>query len=545
MKLFRFIKPSSSAAAAQFLIVSLLAGVMNAGVLVIVNFASQTAYGTVWSFYLFFIFLLAVSVYFVAQSHAFGMVAVEVEATVYRARLEVLDLVRRCELLSIEATGEARILGAMTGEAQRLSAAMAQLTTGLQSALVAVITAAYIAYVSGAAFALWVISVAVAAYMILRQWGISQDLLIRATVKDGEFQDTSAALLHGFKEVKLSRRRADALYEELFGLADESRAIRAEAQAGMNRSFVVGQVLFFLLIGSMVFLLPALGTISAKTLGQATMAVLFVLGPVSMIIGAIPALSSAEAAARAIYDLEATLQAQIKAESSLLANDPAPLPERKDFRSLELRGVTFRYPRNERGSGFVLGPLDFRVNAGETVFITGGNGAGKSTFLRILTGLYPAQGGEILVDSRPVDEANLQDVRDRIAAVFSDYFLFRKLYGLTDTMEPDEADALLREMAIADKAAIRDGAFTTVQLSTGQRKRLALIAAVLEGKPLLVLDEWAADQDPVFRRKFYEEVLPSLKARGITIIAATHDDRWFHLADRQIRLSEGLIVPVD
>ncbi len=367
---------------------------------------------------------------------------------------------------------------------------------------------------------------------------------ISAEINNGEFQDTSAALLHGFKEVKLSRRRADALYDELFGLADEARDIRAEAQAGMNRSFVVGQVLFFLLVGSMVFLLPALGTISARTLAQATMAVLFVLGPVSMIIGAIPALSGAEAAARAIFELEATLQAQIRAESLVAANDPAPLPERKEFRSLELRGVTFRYPRSERGNGFVLGPLDFKVTAGETVFITGGNGAGKSTFLRILTGLYPAQGGQILLDGQPVDEVYLQDVRDRIAAVFSDYFLFRKLYGLTDTLAPEEADALLQEMDIVDKAAIRDGAFTTVQLSTGQRKRLALIAAVLEGKPLLVLDEWAADQDPVFRRKFYEEVLPSLKARGITIIAATHDDRWFHLADRQIRLSEGLIVPV-
>jgi putative ATP-binding cassette transporter len=545
MKLFRFIRPASSAAATRFVIISLLAGLMNAGVLVIVNFASQTVYGTAWSIYLFFVFLLAVGIYFVAQSQAFAMVASEVEATVHRARLEVLDLVRRCELLSIEATGEARILGAMTGEAQRLSQAMAQLTTGLQSTLVAIITAFYIAYVSGAAFALWVISVAIAAYMILRQWGISQGLLVRATAKDGEFQDTSAALLHGFKEVKLNRHRADALYRELFGLAEEARDIRAEAQAGMNRSFVVGQVLFFLLIGSMVFLLPALGTISARTLAQATMAVLFVLGPVSMIIGAIPALSSAEAAAGAIFSLEAALQAQISAEGQRLTGEPPlPLPERSAFRSLELRGVTFRYPRSERGSGFVLGPLDFKVTAGETVFITGGNGAGKSTFLRILTGLYPAQGGEILLDGHPVDEASLQAVRDCIAAVFADYFLFRKLYGLTDGLAPEDADALLEEMAIADKAAIRNGAFTTVQLSTGQRKRLALIAAVLEGKPLLVLDEWAADQDPVFRRRFYEEVLPSLKARGITIIAATHDDRWFHLADRQIRLSEGLIVPV-
>lgn len=538
MKLFRFVMPADSAAGMRFVIISLLAGLMNAGVLMIVNIASQTAYGTAENFYLFFVFLLAVAIYFVAQGRAFAMVAADVEATVYRARLGLLGLIRRCELLSIEAIGEARILGAMTAEAQRLSQAMSQLTTGLQSVLVAFLTGIYIAYISRAAFVLWMISVAISGYLILRQWDVSQRLLTRATAKDGEFQDTSAALLHGFKEVKLSRRRADALYVELFAQADAARAIRTEAQAGMSRSYVFGQVLFFLLVGAMVFLLPALSDISAKTLAEATMAVLFVLGPVSMIIGAVPALASAEAAARAIVGLEAALEAQVAAEAA--ADDGDVPPDIGRFRSLELSGVTFRYPDNNRGDGFVLGPIDFRVAAGETVFITGGNGAGKSTFLRLLTGLYRPQSGRILLDGSPVDPTHLQELRDRIAAVFADYFLFRKLYGVDVVAE--EAGELLRDMEIADKAAIRNGAFSTVQLSTGQRKRLALIAAVLEGKKLLVLDEWAADQDPGFRRKFYEVLLPALKRRGITIIAATHDDRWFHLADRRIRLSDGRIV---
>ena len=538
MKILRFVAQADSAARTRYVAISLLAGLMNAGVLMVVNFAAQEAYGSIESFYLFFVFLLAVLTYLVAQRRAFGMVVDEVEATVHRTRVDFLGLIRRCELLSIEAMGEARILGAMTGEAQRLSQAMGQVSTGLQSVLVALITGVYIAWISRPAFVLWMISVAISTHLILRQWDVSQRLLERAASKDGEFQDTTAALLHGFKEVKLSRRRADALYAELFTQADDTRMIRTEAQEGMVHSYVFGQVLFFLLIGAMVFLLPALGDIDKATLAQATTAVLFVLGPVTMIIGSIPALATAEAAARTIVALQEALQAQISAEATA-ENGVAPdAPE--PFRSLELSGITFRYPQNGRDGGFVLGPIDFSIAAGECVFITGGNGSGKSTFLRLLTGLYPPQAGRIVLDGSPVDPAHMQGLRDRFAAVFADYFLFRKLYGV-EVAEAD-AKALIEEMEVAGKTALHDGAYTTVQLSTGQRKRLALIAAVLEGKQILVLDEWAADQDPSFRRKFYEVILPSLKRRGITIIAATHDDRWFHLADRHIRLVDGQVV---
>lgn len=534
MKLFRFLSPGSNAGWVRLVLVSMLSGLTNAGVLMIVTMATRSAYGTALSVYLFFVFLLTVAIYYVSQRLAFGMVAADVENTVHRTRLRILDLVRRCELITIEAMGETRILAAMTSEAQRLSQAMSQVTAGLQSVLVAVITGIYIAWLSRAAFVLWVFVVAVSAVIILREWSASQRLLTQAAATDQTFQETSSGLLQGFKEVKLSQARADALNSSLTGLAGQARTARVEAARGMSRSYVFGQVLFFLLVGSMVFLLPGLGDLNAETLKEATTAVLFVLGPVSMIVGAVPALASAEAAARTLSELEQVLADRVA------ANEDVPIPAHvtaKGFQRVELAGVTFTYPDGERGSGFRLGPVDFHVNAGEMVFITGGNGAGKSTFLRLLTGLYRPQSGEIRLNGYALHPSEMQDFRNRIATVFADYHLFRALYGVE--VDAAEAAALIDAMEVTGKAAIRDSEFTTVALSTGQRKRLALIGAVLEHKPLLILDEWAADQDPGFRRKFYEVILPALKRSGIAVVAATHDDRWFHVADRHVRLSEG------
>ena len=534
MKLFRFLAPASNNGWVRLVLVSALSGLTNAGVLMIVTIATRSAYGTALSVYLFFVFLLTVAIYFVSQRLSFGMVAADVEDTVHRTRLRILELVRRCELITIEAMGETRILAAMTSEAQRLSQAMSQVTAGLQSVLVTVITGIYIAWLSRPAFMLWVCVVAVSAMIILREWGASQKLLIQAAATDQSFQETSSGLLHGFKEVKLSRPRADALNAALGSLAEQSRAARIEAARGMSRSYVFGQVLFFLLVGSMVFLLPGLGDMNVETLKEATTAVLFVLGPVSMIVGAVPALASAEAAARTLSELEQALSEQVAEE------DDVPIPvtvAAKGFQRLEMAGVTFSYPDGERGSGFRLGPVDFHIDSGEMVFITGGNGAGKSTFLRLLTGLYRPQSGEIRLNGYTLQQSEMQDFRNHISTVFADYHLFRTLYGVD--VDTAEAAWLIDMMEVAGKAAIRDQEFTSVALSTGQRKRLALIAAVLEHKPLLILDEWAADQDPGFRRKFYEVILPALKQSGIAVVAATHDDRWFHVADRHVRLFEG------
>ena len=183
---------------------------------------------------------------------------------------------------------------------------------------------------------------------------------------------------------------------------------------------------------------------------------------------------------------------------------------RKRFDRIELRNVMFHYVDKSSEAVFQVGPVDFTLRSGDLVFITGGNGSGKSTLLKVLAGLYQPDFGEILLDGVHVDESNRDAYRALIAAIFVDYHLFQRLYGIADP-DPAEVDRLLTEFRLRDKTRLTDGEFSTLDLSGGQRKRLALIVSLLEKRPILLLDEWTADQDPDFRRKFYDELLPALK----------------------------------
>jgi putative ATP-binding cassette transporter len=252
----------------------------------------------------------------------------------------------------------------------------------------------------------------------------------------------------------------------------------------------------------------------------------------------IPVFAQANAAAGAIADLVDRLEtARPPALSQVETGVPLPEP----FGRISLSGVQFSYPPQGQDRSFAVGPMDFDVRSGEIVFLTGGNGSGKSTFLRLLTGLYAPTDGEVRVDATAVDAVNRQAYRDLFAAVFSDYHLFRRLYGV-DPADPAEIQEWLARLDLDGKTQFVGDRFEPIDLSTGQRKRLALLAAVVEDRPMLVLDELAADLDPVFRRTFYEDVLPSLKRSGRTIVAATHDDRYFHVADRRFHLVDGRIA---
>jgi putative pyoverdin transport system ATP-binding/permease protein len=184
------------------------------------------------------------------------------------------------------------------------------------------------------------------------------------------------------------------------------------------------------------------------------------------------------------------------------------------------------------------------LRSGELVFITGGNGSGKSTFLRVLAGLYPPDAGEIMLDGVVVNAETRDTYRSLMSSVFTDYHLFQRLYGIPEQNEADLAP-LLAQFRLSDKTGLVDGEFRTLELSGGQRKRLALIVALLEKRPILLLDEWTADQDPDFRRKFYHELLPELIQAGATLVVITHDDRYLdelHLPARRLRMDEGRFV---
>lgn len=298
------------------------------------------------------------------------------------------------------------------------------------------------------------------------------------------------------------------------------------------RQLIFGHVAFFFLLAVVVFVAPSYTRWFAGDVAKICAAVIFMIGPLGGVIQAVAVLASADAAIRRIRELDGRLRAIAEPVAADSPGAAAP-----GFAEIRLHGVLHAYPAAPGETAFTVGPLDLVIRRGEVIFVTGGNGSGKSTFIKLLTGLYRPVHGHVACDGVPVGDAGRAAYRERFAAVFSDFHLFPRRHGAPPA-GPEAAD-LLDWLEIGHLVRLDGDAFSRTDLSTGQRKRLALVSALLEARPLLILDEWAADQDPHFRRKFYREILPALKARGLTIIAVTHDDHYFDVADRRLHFEEG------
>ena len=272
--------------------------------------------------------------------------------------------------------------------------------------------------------------------------------------------------------------------------------------------------------------------------------ILFMLGAIFGAVGSVPALTTANASAEKITSVEAEIDALLARSARRQTRagnvDSVWVTMPKPSQSIVMNGVTFTHRDQHAEHGFVVGPIDLKINIGEITFITGGNGSGKSTLIKLLTALYPPQAGVILLDGQPIAPHNEQAYRDLFGTVFSDYHLFSRGYGM-----PVPTAAVIEERleyyGLTGKTQFSDGCFWNNGLSSGQRRRLALLIARLQDKQIYVLDEWAADQDPHFRAKFYHEILPEMKSEGKTIIAVTHDDRFFSVCDKHIHIEGGRI----
>jgi putative ATP-binding cassette transporter len=260
------------------------------------------------------------------------------------------------------------------------------------------------------------------------------------------------------------------------------------------------------------------------------------MSPIQMILNTIPQLTRANVALDNVKKLGLVLTrrlAQHNCGVNLLS---------ANWQNIEFKSVRHCYLRENDTREFVLGPIDLRFRAGEIVFITGGNGSGKTTFLKLLTSLYLPEHGHVSLDGIPITEDNKESYRQLFSTVFSDFYLFERLVGAIGKDLDAQARHYLTELKLSHKVEIANGKLSRLELSQGQRKRLALLTAYVEDRSIVIFDEWAADQDPQFRALFYLHILPELKARGKTIFAVTHDDRYYHVADRLVKLDEGRIV---
>jgi len=462
----------------------------------------------------------------------------EIESIIHKLRLRVMDLIRRSELLEIEAIGRSRIVAAVTSDTSVLTQASNTLCFTVQGAVLVVFVGVYVAYLSFAAFAITTV-VVVTAGMIFhyKNKKLAADKQESARWERRLF-DRLTDFLDGFKEVRLNSDRSADLFSDAVDVSRTAANIKIRSQAETFKMIVSTQFSMYVLLGAVVFVAPVFSdSLGGESLTKTTTALMFVVGACFGLVQSLPVLLNANAAADRIARLEASLQATVSPE----AHD---VTVAKRFDKIVMRDIRFRYVDRLADVAFSIGPIDFDLEAGELVFITGGNGSGKSTFLRVLSGLYPPDSGEVTLDGVIITDRNRDAYRGLISAIYVDYHLFQRLYGISDP-DPAEIDRLMKEYKLSEKTSLVDGEFSTLELSSGQRKRLALIVSMLEKRPIMILDEWTADQDPEFRRKFYHQILPDLLRAGATVVVITHDDRYLDemdVAARRIRFDEGRIV---
>jgi putative pyoverdin transport system ATP-binding/permease protein len=353
---------------------------------------------------------------------------------------------------------------------------------------------------------------------------------------DGWFNGLKA-LTEGTKELKLHRERrrgflADGLGRPLNDMLDSAMAGNAYATAAAS----FGQVVSFVLIGIVVFFLPRITPLDDRALTGYALTILYMVGPLESIMNLVPSYRRAQTAVNKVEQLGLSLAAE---EGGEVESEEAP---NADWRRLSLAGVTHTYRDEASQDSFILGPVDLELRKGQVVFLVGGNGSGKTTLAKLLLGLYVPEAGQVLLDGQAVGDAERDAYRQLFTAIFSDFFLFESFFGLQSSHLEEDAGRYLDRLQLTAKVGVEQGALSTLDLSQGQRKRLALLIAFLEDRSIYLFDEWAADQDPYFKEVFYRELLPELQQRGKTVVVISHDDRYFHLGDRLVKMESGRIV---
>ncbi|MBX3713997.1 MAG: cyclic peptide export ABC transporter [Lysobacter sp.] len=341
-------------------------------------------------------------------------------------------------------------------------------------------------------------------------------------------------LVLGIKELQLDRNKRDGYFGQILQpCAKELLVAEKRAMTIMLGANSYGDLLFFFAIGAIAFVFVNYHEISSTDLLAVVMVLLYITGPIAIILNTLPRMSMASVSLRKIEEILGKLPEQMEAERPLT---------RREWHAISFAGIGYQHRSDKAHDGFTVGPLDFSIRKGEVTFIVGGNGSGKSTLCKMMSLHYPTTTGRILFDDQVVDADCIDDYRQDIATVFSDFYLFDRLLSPIDDVKLEAANRYLRELAIDHKVQIKDGLFSTTDLSDGQRKRLALVVSFVDDKELYLLDEWAADQDPVFKRVFYTEILRDLKAQGKAVVVVSHDDRYFHVADQLLIMEDGNIV---
>jgi putative ATP-binding cassette transporter len=521
-------------------IITIIASAISQGLILTVIINATVVMSPETSNFQFLLLYITLFVFFIyGKHHCQQKVACDMTHIMKNVRLRIADKIRKSEFQAIEKMGNERIYSQLTHDTGNITEFTVWMLNQSQASILVLICSIYVFFESKTAFVLISILLISMLFIYFAFFHKSYDAILSTSLKQEiSSMEMFNQLFLGFKELKINQKVSNDHFQEYSQILEENRALKTESGYRFITQFMFAQTSYYCFFGVILFVLPVFVNAPVVVVKKIIAIGMFIMGPFNMFLACVPIYAKTRQAVTNIDTLETELD-------TLLQKEPKTMGESKidfaQFKKIELTDLTFTHHDLYGDVSFEIGPIHLNIHKGELIFITGGNGSGKTTLMKLLCGLYDPHAGLIKVDNIPLTKQNSEGYRDLFSLILSDYYLFDQLYGIDD---PDDTYVkyLLQKMQLSHKTSIIDRKFTNINLSTGQRKRLAMISALLQDKQIYIFDEWAADQDIEFREFFYKTLLKDLTGKGKTVIAVSHDDRYYHVADRIMKMEYGQFV---
>lgn len=531
MRLLRLLDGNELGASGSALLMLGVSALIVTAQLSLVNKASAYSGSTKFLILAVVVFAALLAAGYLLRARGSARLMALIEKALLERRRRLFDLIRDSDLRTFE-----QLEGVDTGfsrDIEQLGALTPVLIDWLVYAMMLVGFGVALLVVSPLGAAVWAGTLGMLGWVLLAQRHTMQQALARVDQAWPRRRRLVEQLTRGFAQLKMDAAAAAALRHEAYAAGRELDDAQLNRLAFDNyQAPLASLAIFHLGLVALLFFDPISGVLEPSARLEIVTTFMLSYRAVTYLVEQVGAFVTADQALCRLDALEATL-----AGSASDSKQPTPDHVLTAFTDIELQQVVFSYRQQNRPT-FTVGPISLSLKRGEVVFITGSNGSGKTTLMKLLTGLYTPDEGQIKLDGKRLPTEALDAYRTLFTSVFMDHHLFAPPYGL-DVKSPERVHDLLRQFNLESVVHFQNGRFAPLDLSTGQRQRLAMVVALLEDRPIYVLDEWAAHQDPYLRRYFYETLLPQMRAAGKTVVAISHDARFFGLADRRFHLVGG------